>query len=131
MICPHCDKPLTTEEIKRLWATYTAAQRQTLGGPAKQKRACQSCGMTCDSARGAWSHCRIPRDLEPEALLAHVMGRKPQALAALSGDYASLDALHDAVTSALASDLKPAQKKQALWYLGYVDRAMDKLESAA
>jgi hypothetical protein len=129
--CPHCEVELTPEEIKTLWSSYTTSLRQTLGGPRRTPRPCPNCGMTCDTAREAWSHCRIPRNLDPAALLAYVLGRMPEELAGvLSHRYASLGALHKALTG-LLTKLKGGQKRQAKWYLGYVDRAMDKLEDVA
>jgi hypothetical protein len=139
--CPHCEVELTPEEIKTIWSSYTTALRQTLGGPKRMKRPCNSCGMVCASAREAWSHCRIPRGLDPAALLTYVLGRMPVELEKLplsehsrtlfGNRYASLDALHKALTGLLETKLKPAQKRQAKWYLGFVERAMDKLEDVA
>ena len=130
--CPHCEVELTPEEIKTLWSNYTTSLRQTMGGPKRQKRPCQTCGMVCGSAREAWSHCRIPRHLEPDALMDYVLGRMPAELAGLGiGNHGSLEALQEAVTGILARKLKPAEKRQAEWYLGFIDRAMDKLEDVA
>lgn len=128
--CPHCEQELTADEIKRLWSNYTTSLRQTLGGPEKKKRPCQSCGMICASAREAWSHCRIPRNLDAAALLAHVLGRVPKELAGMVGDYfEDLEALEAAVGDIVAGKLKPAERKQAQWFAGYVDKAMGKLEN--
>jgi hypothetical protein len=130
--CPHCEHELTPEEIKTIWSSYTTSLRQTLGGPKRKKRPCQSCGMTCDSAREAWSHCRIPRGLDPEALRAYVLGRMPEELVvALGKRHGSLEDLQSAITGMLATKLKTAEKRQAEWYLGFVDKAMDKLEDVA
>ena len=130
--CPHCEVELSAEEIKKIWSSYTSTLRQTLGGPKRMPRPCPSCGMSCDTAREAWSHCRIPRNLDPAALLAYVLGRMPEELAGLLGHrYGSLDALQKALTGLLETKLKPAQKRQAKWYLSMIDRAMDKLEDVA
>jgi len=139
--CPHCEAELSAEEIKRLWSGYTTSLRQTLGGPKRQKRPCQSCGMVCDTARGAWNHCRIPRGLNANELLGYVIGRMPQELAKLplsehsrtllGNQYLSLEALKKAVTGVLRGKLKPSVKRQAVWYSGFIERAMGKLESAA
>jgi hypothetical protein len=137
LVCPHCAHELTAEEIKRLWASYTASLRQKRGGPQRQERACPSCGMPCESARAAWSHCRIPRGLDAEALLAHVLGRMPKEFGPLGfenhvsideGAAGLLEALHDAVGALLTKKMKPREKRQVEWYLGYVDKAMGKLE---
>ena len=131
-ICPHCEHELTPEEIKSIWSSYTTSLRQTLGGPKRMKRPCQSCGMVCASAREAWSHCRIPRHLNPEELLDYVLGKMPGELAGLiQANYGSLEALQEALTGLVATKLKPAEKRQAAWYLGFVDKAMDKLEDVA
>jgi hypothetical protein len=130
--CPHCEAELTPEEIKTLWSSYTTSLRTTLGGPKRTPRPCPSCGMTCDTAREAWSHCRIPRNLDPAALLAYVLGRMPEELTKLlSHRHGGLANLHVAVTGILMTKLKPAQKRQAKWYLSMIDRAMDKLEDVA
>ena len=70
--------------------------------------------------------------LDPAALLAYVLSRMPEELAGVLGHrYASLEALHRTVTGILETKLKPAKKRQAQWYLSFVERALDKLENAA
>jgi hypothetical protein len=130
--CPHCEHGLTAEEIKSLWSTYTTSLRQTMGGPKRQKRPCQSCGMVCDSARGAWDHCRIPRGLGAEALRDYVLDRMPKELAgALGKRHSNLESLRNAVADIQRRKLKPAEKRQAKWYAGFIDKALGKLENAA
>lgn len=132
MNCPHCEQELTPEEVKTLWANYTTSLRQTLGGPKRLKRPCPSCGMMCTSAREAWSHCRIPRRLDPEALLLYVLTRMPGNLGVLGGRYETLEALQAAVNDVLARQpLKPKEKQQIKWYLSLIEKALDKLENAA
>lgn len=134
--CPHCAVELTADDIKRLWSNYTTSLRQTLGGPKKLKKHCQSCGMLCNSARGAWSHCRIPRGLDAAALFEHVLGRIPAELEDLEvllgrGRPRSLEGLKSVLAGAREILLSPAQKRQAKWYAGYIERALNKLEDAA
>lgn len=59
--CPCCASSLTGEQIKSLWASYTAAQRQSFGGRAKVKTRCVKCKRMCQSAREAREHCRVAR----------------------------------------------------------------------
>lgn len=130
--CPHCEHELSPEEIKAIWSKYTTSLRQTLGGPKKQKTACQRCGMACKSAREAWSHCRIPRGLNSEALRAYVLDRIPEELTGLLNHrYTSLNTLHKALTGLLETKLNAGEKRQAQWYLTMVERAINKLENAA
>ena len=127
--CPHCEQELTPEEIKRLWSNYTTGLRQTLGGPERLRRPCQSCGMVCASAREAWSHCRVPLYMAPAELLAYVVGRIPKELAPLlDGEYASLEALDAALAALPVDKLGRNQKRQAKWFAGFVGRAIRRRE---
>ena len=142
--CPHCEQELSEQEIKTLWANYTSSRRQTLGAPKRMKRACFSCGTMCSSAREAWSHCRIPRGLDAEALLAYVLSRMPEELVGAlkrmsealgtAKRFDSLEALQDAliiILHAEHADLAVLEKRQAEWFASFVDKAMGKLEDVA
>ena len=133
LACPHCEAALTPEEIKRLWSIYTSSQRQTMGGPKRVKRPCPACGMACDTARGAWNHCRIPLEMDADVLLDYVLERMPKEVASLlPGPYATLEALQDAVIDIQgALPPKSAETRQSQWYRGFVDKAMERLENAA
>lgn len=127
--CPHCEVCLTIDEVKRIWANYTAGLRHTMGAPEKRRRPCQSCGMVLASAREAWSHCRIPRDLDADQMLPYILGRMPPEVApGLSSRYASLDGLRDAIARILPTVANKNIRRQLNWYAGYVDRAIRKVQ---
>lgn len=132
MNCPYCEHELSAEEIKTVWSSYTSSLRQTYAGPARQPQPCPGCGMVCGSAREAWAHCRIPRGLAGEALLAHVLSRMPGELAkGLGSRHNRLESLQGAVRAILQTRLSPAARRQAKWYRGFLDRAADKLSRPA
>lgn len=59
MTCPHCNKPLTEAQIKRIWASYTGSKQTPHAGPGRPSKPtlCPKCGKECASARVALAHC--------------------------------------------------------------------------
>lgn len=50
--CPHCHKPLTEAQIKRIWASYTGAKQTPHAGPGRPrvKPRCKCGAMTRERA---------------------------------------------------------------------------------
>jgi hypothetical protein len=58
MTCPHCHKPLTEAQIKRIWASYTGKKQTPHAGPGRTPTPtkCLKCGKWCKSATLARRH---------------------------------------------------------------------------
>jgi hypothetical protein len=59
MTCPHCSKPLTEAQIKRIWASYTGSKQTPHAGPGRPPKGsrCPCGAMTRDRAAKRGHKC--------------------------------------------------------------------------
>jgi hypothetical protein len=62
MKCPHCEKDLTVQEIKTIWASYTGRLAAPHAGPGRPrwKKRCRCGEMTLGRAKQRNHVCPVP-----------------------------------------------------------------------